>query len=103
MRDGCKKTARRQDGKRIVGATPASPAFRSTAAPLSRMSLTPNPSASERPSSPALLPSERGGGSRSPSLVSEGPGTRVAGGGQGGEGKRRGVGDGEGPPPSSPQ
>src|SRR5215212_7582656 len=101
MRDG--KTARRQDGKRIVGATQAPPAFRSTVAPLSRMSLTPNPSASERPSSPALLPAPRGEGSRSPSPVSDGPGTREAGVGQGGEGKRRGVGAGEGPTPSSPQ
>jgi hypothetical protein len=43
----------------------------------------------ELPSSPALLPSERGEGSRpvSPSPVSDGPGTHEVGGGQGGEGR----------------
>src|SRR5215210_3807039 len=103
MRDG--KTARRlqEDGKRTVGPTLASPAFRSTAAPRLQTPHIPSPSVHERPSSPALLPSERGEGSRSPSPVSDGPGTRVAGGGQGGEGKRRCVGDGEGTRPSSPQ
>src|SRR5215212_3653074 len=97
MRDG--KTARRQDGKRIVGATLVSPASR------------PNPSAREHPSSPTPGPegtpprvpgpSERGERSRERRARASSPsstGEVVAG-----ESKRHGVGGGEGNHPSSPQ
>src|SRR5688572_22258845 len=79
MRDG--KTARRQDGKQFVGATSASPAF-----PLI---------SGANPSSPTLLPSERGEGSRKPPLLSPTgrvPAQRVA---VGGEGKRRDTSEGD--------
>ena len=72
--DGCKKTARRQDGNGIAGATPAS------------ASPAPAPSPGANPLSPTLLPAPGGEGSRSPSPGSTGEGVGGEGWAVGGEG-----------------